>query len=120
VLDLSAVYSFVTPFADLRYSRRLGDSWRLEPRATLAQPLPQRGFAGRIDGPGFDVAGDTETADHGVHMGDPALVPGLALEHVRSHVSIEIGAPAFQSLYEKAVHAGVDHAWSIQLRWHGR
>lgn len=119
LLDLSATYSFETPFCDVRYSRKLGKSWRIESRATAVLPLPRRGLVGRIEGPGFDLSGDTEQADHGVHMGDPALALGLCFEHTPSHLALDVGALLVEPLYERVTHKGVDQALLFHLRWHG-
>jgi hypothetical protein len=65
-IDYSADYRFVTAIGGIEWSHTIG-YWNLAPHVMAALPLPQRGLAGRIAGPGFDLRGDTATAGFG-HM----------------------------------------------------
>ncbi len=119
VLDHSASYSFLSPFARWRTSVPLGSRFALAPQVVVVVPLPRRGFAGRISGPGFAVAGDTSGAGHGVHVGDSYVGFGCEVEHLASHLSLELGAGLYQPLYERLVHAGLERAWVLHLVWRG-
>jgi hypothetical protein len=118
VLDHSATYDFFTPYFGYRRERSLGERWQLVPRVSGALPLPRRGFAGRISGPGFDVAGDTKKADHGVHMGDGYLGVGLGLEHRRSGFGIDLGATLYHFGAERVINKGIDRPLLLSITWH--
>src|SRR5262245_58782693 len=64
VIDYSATYDFVVPYAGLSRLIPFGH-WAIEPRALAVLPLPRQGVQGRISGPGFDLGGDTSEAGQG-------------------------------------------------------
>ena len=112
VVDYSGSYTHVTPFAGLAAPRALG-AWDAVPYLLLAMPLPRRGVAGRISGPGFDVEGDTLSAGHGRHFGDPSLSIGLDLGYRPWGLSLNLGSLLSQALVERWAHKGVDRNWVV-------
>ncbi|MFL6579722.1 MAG: hypothetical protein ACJ8G2_03180 [Burkholderiales bacterium] len=111
-VDYSAEYPHLTPFAGLALVRHFG-SWSLTPHALFAIPVPRRGFQGRINGPGFDVSGDTETAGAGKHFGDISLTFGLDVGYKPWGLTLDIGTFVSQALLEPIAHKGIDQNWVI-------
>ncbi len=104
-LDYSATYRHIAPFLGLSWPRSHG-AWRIAPHLQLVMPLPRRGFAGRITGPGFDIAGST--ADHGNSpFGDPSLTVGFDTTYQPWHLTVDLGSALTQSVLEPRIHEGV-------------
>lgn len=115
-IDFSASYSYVTPFVGVAKAFGRGD-FRFTPHAQYAMPLPRRAFVGRVTGPGFDVAGDTESNGAGKHFGDPSITVGFDVTYVPWNLSIDAGSALSQALFEPLVHEGIDRNWVLELRW---
>jgi hypothetical protein len=113
-IDHSGDYDHITPFAGLEVHRNFG-SWSLHPRLLVAVPLPRRTVYGRITGPGFDIAGDTESAGRGKHFGDPSLTLGLGMTYEPYGLTLDIGSTISQALLEPEIHKGVDQNWLLSL-----
>lgn len=106
-VDYSADYQFVTAVGGIEWQRNAGN-WNLAPHVMAALPLPQRGLAGRIIGPGFDLRGDTATAGFGKHMGDPYIGFGMTFTYRPLGLSVDAGATLSQIFLEKLMHRGLD------------
>ena len=89
----------------------------MSPHALLAVPLPRRGIAGRITGPGFELSGDTASAGNGKHFGDVALALGFDFVYEPWGLSVDIGSTISQALLERQVHRGVDRTWLVSVGW---
>jgi hypothetical protein len=83
-------------------------------------PLPRRGMAGRITGPGFDLAGNTADNGAGKHFGDPAISVGFDVTYRPWNLSVDVGATAAQALLEPIAHRGVTTNWVLDVRWSPR
>jgi hypothetical protein len=118
VLDHSATYRYITPFAAVQWTRPLGARFSLTPRVTAAVPNPKSGFDGRLTGPGFDLRGDTASAGHGKHMGDPYVGFGLELEHRPTGLAIDLGATLWNAGAETVIHHGIDRPVLLTVAWH--
>ncbi|HEV7667441.1 MAG TPA: hypothetical protein VGS22_02875 [Thermoanaerobaculia bacterium] len=118
VLDHSATYQYVTPYVGYRHERGLGASWTLAPRVIGALPLPRKGFVGRVTGPGFDRAGDTGSAGHGLHIGDGYVGAGVIFEHTRSGFGFDLGATLYQAGAEPIIDKGIDQSIVLNFTWH--
>ena len=112
VVDYSATYNHLTPFAGVALARESG-AWRWTPHALLAIPLPRRGIQGRITGPGFDLSGDTARAGNGKHFGDPSVTFGLDATYKPWGLSLDLGSLVTQALLEPLIHQGIDRNWVI-------
>jgi hypothetical protein len=117
VLDHSARYDYVTPFFSFQYNRPLGSKFSMTPRLIAGLPLPKRAWAGRITGPGFDVAGDTKSAGHGTHMGDGFGGLGFMVTHLPSELSFDVGTTLYQTLFEGKIHKGIDKDLVLNITW---
>jgi hypothetical protein len=116
-IDFSGSYTHIAPMAGIS-ATWARSNWRLSPHALFAFPLPRRGVVGRIVGPGFDLAGDSDANGFGKHFGDPFLAIGCEIEYRPWHVSVDLGALVAQRLIEPAVHRGIDQDWLITFAWH--
>lgn len=115
-LDYSARYSYWIPFAEFEW-RIARPGWQFTPRFMAGMPMPRRGWRGRMEGPGFDIRGDTAAIGHGKHMGDPFAGFGLGVTYVPWHVTIDAGALLNQAVLEPRIHSGIDRAWLLSLGW---
>jgi hypothetical protein len=111
-----ATYSYVTTFAGIALPRGRGN-WGFTPHVQLAVPLPRYGVAGRITGPGFDLAGDTDAAGAGKHFGDPSVTFGLDIAYRPWSLAVDVGSTVSQRLLEPVINEGITTAWLISLRW---
>jgi hypothetical protein len=115
-LDYSANYLYWIPFGTAEW-RIVRDTWQLSPRITGGLPLPKQGWHGRMEGPGFDISGDTADAGYGKHMGDPFAGLGLGVTWLPMHLTLDVGAILSQQLVEPRIHEGVDRAWLLSFSW---
>ena len=115
-LDYSANYPYWTPFATFEWRISHG-TWQFSPRFTAGVPIPTWGWRGRITGPGFDVAGDTETIGRGRHMGDSFAGFGFGITYSPWNLTLDAGASLNQILLEPRIHQGVDRAWLMNFEW---
>jgi hypothetical protein len=112
VVDYSATYRHLTPFAGIALPRESG-AWRWTAHALFALPLPRRGVQGHITGPGFDLSGDTAGAGNGKHFGDPSLTLGLDVTYKPWGLTVDLGTLMTQALLEPLIHKGIDRNWVI-------
>lgn len=115
-LDYSATYTHVSPFLGLAFPRSSGN-WRLTPHAQFAMPLPRRGMAGRITGPGFDLAGNQADNGAGKHFGDPSVTLGFDVTYSPWDLTIDFGSTFSQALLEPKIHEGVEHDLVLTGYW---
>lgn len=115
-LDYSTDYSFWLPFATFEW-RITRAEWQFSPRFSAGVPVPHRGWRGRITGPGFDVAGDTDAIGRGKHMGDPFAGFGFGITYAPWNLTMDAGASLNQLLLEPRIHDGVDRAWLLNFDW---
>ena len=115
-IDFDTHYDHFSPFVGLELQRSFGE-WTFTPHALLAYPIPRRGFAGHITGPGFDISGNTETAGEGKHFGDPSVTLGLTLTYLPAHLSIDLGTFVSQALLESKIHRGIDQNLLLSFSW---
>jgi len=115
-LDFSATYHNLTALAGLELLRDYGN-WTLAPRVQFTLPTPRRGFAGRITGPGFDIAGDSASAGNGAHFGDSSFALGLLLTYRPAHLSIDIGSTIAQAVLIPVNKSGIDKNIALSLQW---
>ena len=115
-LDFSATYHDAAAFAGLELLRHYGN-WTVAPHALYTLPTPRRGFAGRITGPGFDLAGDSESAGNGAHFGDALLSFGLQITYRPAHLTIDLGATASQAALTPINKRGIDRNIVLCVQW---
>jgi hypothetical protein len=115
-IDFDASYEHVTPFIGFELPRK-GASWEMSPHVMAAWPNPRRGVVGHITGPGFDIAGDTESAGHGAHFGDPSITLGFDVTYLPAHLTVDVGTLVTQGLLEPVVHKGIDTNWVLSAEW---
>jgi hypothetical protein len=115
-IDFDATYDHLTPFIGIELPHE-GTHWTLSPHVLAAWPNPRRGVVGHITGPGFDLAGDTESAGHGAHFGDPSITIGFDVTCVPAHLTIDVGTLVTQALLEPVVHKGIDSNWVLSADW---
>lgn len=115
-IGFDATYNHFTPFVGIAKSYENGN-WRLSPHAQFALPLPHRGVAGSINGPGFEISGDTDSAGLGKHFGDPSVTIGFDVTYLPWNVTFDAGTALTQAVLEPAIHKGVDRNLVLQFRW---
>lgn len=115
-INFDSTYNHFAPFAQIGKSWS-GDRWRLTPRATIAWPTPRRGVAGRITGPGFDLAGNTETNGEGKHFGDPSVTFGCDVTYLPWNVTFDVGTTLTQAVLEPQIHKGIEQDLMLQVWW---
>lgn len=115
-IDFDATYEHLTPFFGFELPRE-GARWATSPHVLAAWPNPRRGVAGHITAPGFDLAGDTQSAGHGAHFGDPSLTIGFDLTYLPAHLTVDVGTVLTQALVEPVVHKGIDSNWVLSAEW---
>jgi len=115
-IDFSATYAHFAPFVGIGKHYDFGD-WQLGPHLQLTMPLPRRAFAGRITGPGFDLAGNTADNGAGNHFGDPSVTLGVDVTYLPWNLTIDAGSLASQALFEPHFHQGIDQNWALHLHW---
>jgi hypothetical protein len=115
-LDYSASYSFVSPIVGVEWNRSHGN-WRFAPHVLAAMPLPRRGVRGRIQGPGFDIRGDTAKVGYGKHVGDPFLGLGLVLTYQPLGIVVDLGSTLSQAFVEKLTHKGLDQNLMLSIEY---
>lgn len=118
-LDYSSSFNFVIATGGIAWQWRAGD-WSFEPRLQAGMPFPRYGWRGRITGPGFDVAGDTDDIGRGKHMGDAFGGVGLGITYQPWHLTVDVGTLLNQVLLEPRLHKGIDRAWTLHIRWQPR
>jgi outer membrane receptor protein involved in Fe transport len=107
-VDYSATYTHLSPFLGAAWPRTSG-RWIFTPHLQIAMPLPKRGFAGRITGPGFDLAGDQAANGYGKHFGDPSITAGFNLTYQPWDLTVDLGSAVWQAVIEPRFHEGLEH-----------
>lgn len=115
-IDFDATYEHLTPFIGFELPRKCA-RWELSPHVMAAWPNPRRGVVGHITGPGFDLAGDTESAGHGAHFGDPSITIGFDVTYLPAHLTVDVGTLVTQALIEPVFHKGIDTNWVLSAAW---
>lgn len=115
-VDFSTTYTHTSPFVGAAWPRAHG-AWRYAPHVQFAMPLPRRGIAGRIAGPGFDRSGNTADNGNGTHFGDPSLTIGFDVSYVPWHFTVDIGSTITQAVVEPQIHEGVTHNLMLSAHW---
>jgi hypothetical protein len=117
-IDFDGDYRHVVPFVGLELPRDHG-RWATNAHALFAYPLPRRGVAGHITGPGFDIYGNTADVGNGKHFGDPSLTLGYTVTYRPAHVSFDVGTLLTQALLDPQIHRGIDtnFVMSITVAW---
>ncbi|NQD37772.1 hypothetical protein HPT27_12110 [Permianibacter sp. IMCC34836] len=107
-VDYAATYDVVAPFLSFDWEpREVLDGWLHSGRIILVWPQPHKGFVGRISGPDFDLAGDTDQAGNGKHIPDAFLGFSYSVEHQASGWRFDIGALLHTYLLEPTAHKDV-------------
>ena len=115
-IDFDANYSYITPFFGLELTRR-GARWETSPHVLAAWPYRKHGVVGHITGPGFNLHGDTESAGHGAHIGDPSLTIGFDVTYLPAHLTVDLGTVITQRLLEPLINKGIDTNWVLSCQW---
>jgi hypothetical protein len=114
-IDYSSSYSHISPLVGAAWPRAHG-VWRFAPHVQIAVPLPRRGVAGRITGPGFDLSGNT--ADNGAApFGDPSVTIGFNVTYTPWDLTVDLGSTITQALVEPHIHEGVQHNVMLAAYW---
>lgn len=115
-LDYSSTYTHVSPFVGAAWPRVHG-VWHYAPHVQMALPLPRRGIAGQITGPGFDLTGNTAENGEGKHFGDPSVTIGFNITYEPWDLTVDVGTTITQALLEPKVHDGVKHNLMLSAYW---
>jgi hypothetical protein len=118
VLDHSSTNDFATPFVGVEWTRPLGASFSISPRALAVSPLPKGDFTGRITGPGFNLSSADPVSGRGTNIGDPFVGLGLEVLHRPTGLALDLGGTLYFAGAEGIVHEGVSRALSVQVAWH--
>lgn len=115
-IDFDATYRHIAPFLGTQFPHSMGN-WQLSPHVLAVYPIPRRGTAGHITGPGFELSGNTEEMGNGKHFGDPSLTIGLTVLYEPAHISFDVGALLTQALLEPEIHRGIDRTYLFSFAW---
>jgi hypothetical protein len=115
-IDFDTDYDHLAPFVGLELPRDLG-RWTFAFHALIAYPLPRRGIVGHINGPSFDLAGDTADAGNGKHFGDPSLTIGWDVTYRPAGLTFDVGTMLSQWLLEPLIHPGIDKNLILSVSW---
>jgi hypothetical protein len=112
----SATYTHISPLLGAAWPRAHGP-WRYAPHVQIAVPLPRRGIAGHITGPGFDLTGNTGTNGTAKPFGDPSVTIGFDVTYLPRNLTVDLGSTITQALVEPQIHEGVQHNVMLALHW---
>lgn len=107
-VDYAGTYTMLTPF--LMYegkSRFWTPEWRSTFHAIATLPLPRVGFKGHLQGPNFDIDSDSDAIGNGTHIPDAYLGLGYSIEHVRTGLSLDMGATLYSYVLEPVGHKDI-------------
>ena len=116
VIDYSAVYEHVAPFAGIAWPREYRQ-WKFRPHVQAVVPLPRRAVVGRIEGPGYELRGDTSETGVGTPFGDPSVTVGFDVTYRPWNLTVDIGSAITQALFDPVIHKGIDSNWLISASW---
>jgi hypothetical protein len=116
VIDYSANYAHVAPFFGIAWPRAHGN-WGLTPHVQAVLPLPRRGVVGHIEGPGYDLRGDTSETGVGTPFGDPSVTVGFDVTYRPWNLTVDVGSAISQALLEPVIHKGVPSNWLLSASW---
>jgi len=116
VVDYSATYSHIAPFAGIAWPRQHGN-WAYTPHVQAVVPLPRRGVEGHITGPGYDIAGDTDKNRGDTPFGDPSVTLGLDITYRPWNLTVDVGSAISQALLEPVIHKGIESNWLFSASW---
>jgi hypothetical protein len=115
-LDYSSTYNHVAPFLGAAWQLQR-EAWSFTPHVQVAMPLPRRGIAGRITGPGFDLSSNASDNGGGKHFGDPSVTIGFDVTYVPWGLTLDLGSAITQTFLERKIHEGVRHDLMITAYW---
>jgi hypothetical protein len=116
VVDYSATYSHMAPFAGIAWPREYGN-WAFTPHVQAVVPLPRRGVVGQITGPGYDISGDTDKNRGDTPFGDPSMTIGLDVTYRPWNLTVDVGSAISQALLEPVIHKGIESNWLLSASW---
>jgi len=116
VVDYSATYSHIAPFAGIAWPREHGN-WGFTPHVQAVVPLPRRGVVGHITGQGYDVSGDTDKNRGDTPFGDPSVTLGLDVTYRPWNLTVDVGTAVSQALLEPIIHKGIESNWLVSASW---
>ena len=116
VVDYSATYSHIAPFAGIAWPRQHGN-WAYTPHVQAVVPLPRRGVEGHITGPGYDISGDTDKNRGDTPFGDPSVTLGLDITYRPWNLTVDVGSAISQALLEPVIHKGIESNWLFSASW---
>jgi hypothetical protein len=116
VIDYSATYAHVAPLFGIAWPRTRGN-WGWTPHLQAVVPLPRRGVVGRIEGPGYDISGDTSQTGVGTPFGDPSVTFGFDVTYRPWNLTVDVGSAISQALVEPVIHKGVESNWLLSFSW---
>lgn len=116
VIDYSATYAHVAPFFGIAWPRSHGN-WGFNPHVQAVLPLPRRGVIGHIEGPGYDLRGDTSQTGIGTPFGDPSVTLGFDVTYHPWNFTVDVGSAISQAALEPLIHKGVPSNWLISVSW---
>jgi hypothetical protein len=114
VIDYSATYEHVAPLFGVAWPRIHGD-WSLAPHLQAVVPLPRRGVVGHIEGPGYDLSGDTSKTGVGTPFGDPSITIGFDVTYHPWNLTVDVGSAISQAVLEPVIHKGIEGNWLISI-----
>jgi hypothetical protein len=115
-LDYSSTYTHTSPFVGAAWPR-VHYPWHYAPHVQIAMPLPRRGIAGHITGPGFDLTGNTADRGTGTPFGDPSVTIGFNVTYLPWNLTVDLGSMITQALIEPKIHEGVQHDLMLSFGW---
>lgn len=115
-VDYSSTYTHISPILGAAWPRAHG-VWQYAPHVQVAMPLPRRGIAGHITGPGFDLTGNTADNGTGTPFGDPSVTIGFNVTYTPWHLTVDLGSTITQALIEPKIHEGVQHDLLLTAYW---
>lgn len=115
-IGFSGTYNHIVPVFGIAKSWPSAN-WNFSPHAQFALPLPRRGVVGQISGPGFDLAGDSDTNGEGKHFGDPSVTLGFDATYAPWNLTFDVGSIISQAVAEPFIHKGIDSNWVVSARW---
>ncbi len=118
IVNYAEIYTMLTPFVSLRQFFPAADSqFNYAAYVIGTLPMPRKGFSGRLQLPGFDQSGDTDSVGNGTHIPDPFIGVGFSIADAKNNWQIDIGASAYYFLTEGLIHRGIEKPLFINMTW---